>query len=402
MGTRVWTGLVFLLWGVLGAKIAVAADLSLVPSINVQTEFTSNLNYDFKNPISDFISTLAYATEYNYTTETSQLQGRLGLKGMHYFRESSADHVDQNYQINGKYQVAPRWNLSLRSAYITDSTLQEELTASGLIMSRTPRQSIGLSPGVAYNITERLRATVNYSFNKVNYQDPRFRNYTSQYVGLNLSFPLKNQKTVLHGNITGQQTEYSSGSDLFRSLGFNVGANHKFTENWDFNFLGGVNISFMNFNTQVQDFSQFPFFVTTTTARVQKTTVGPYFSLFTTRRWTNLSITGGYTRNQGGSAFGTVSDLNSFNLSGRYAFTERLSGTILANYYFSTQISQTNELENAFLSFSPQLAYRVTEKLWTSVGYSFNMRNDISGGRSADAHIAWVMLTYSYPIHYQK
>jgi hypothetical protein len=401
MGTRAWVA-VALLGVLLGVNVGLAADWSVVPSIEARSEFTSNLNYDFKNPISDFICTLAYATEYNYTTETSQIQGRLGLKGMHYFRESSADHVDQNFQINGKYQVAPRWNLSLRSAYIVDSTLQEELTASGLIMSRTPRQSIGLGPAVAYNITERLTATVNYSFNKVNYQDPRFRNYTSQFVGLNLAFPLKNQKTVLHGNIIGQQTQYSGGSDLFRSLGFNLGANHKFTENWEFNLLGGVNISFMNFNTQVQDFSQFPFFTTATTARVQKTTVGPFFSLFTTRRWTNLSITGGYTRNQGGSAFGTVSDLNSFNLSGRYAFTERLSGTFGAYYYLSTQISQTNELENAFLSFSPQLAYRVTEKLSTSVGYSFGMRNDISGGRSADAHIAWLMLTYSYPIHYQK
>jgi hypothetical protein len=402
MGTRAWVGLVLLLWGVLGAKIAVAADLSLVPSVNVQTEFTSNLNYDFKNPISDFISTLAYATEYNYTTETSQLQGVLGLKGMHYWKESSADHIDQNYQINGRYQVAPRWNISLRSAYIVDSSLQEELTASGLIMSRTPRQSIVLGPRVAYNITERLTATVNYNFNRVNYQGTGFSNYTSQFVGLNLGFPLKNQKTVLQGNIIGQQTQYSGGSNLYRSLGINLGANHKFTENWEFNLLGGVNISFMNFNTQVQEFSQFPFFVTTTTARVQETRVSPFVSLFTTRRWTKLSITGGYTRSQGGSAFGTVSDLNSFNLSGTYAFTERLLGTFRANYYLSTQISQTNNLRNDFLSFSPQLTYRVTEKLSTSVGYSFNMRDDISGGQSADAHIAWLMLAYSYPIHYQK
>src|SRR4030042_702748 len=138
---------------------------------------------------------------------------------MHYFRESSADHVDQNYQINAKYQVAPRWNLSLRSAYITDSTLTETLTASGLIMRRAPRQSIGLGPAVAYNITERLRATGNYSFNKVNYQDPRFRNYTSQFVGLNLAFPLKNQKTVLHGKITGQEPRYSSGREVPKDHG---------------------------------------------------------------------------------------------------------------------------------------------------------------------------------------
>jgi hypothetical protein len=402
MGTKVWTGLVFLLWGLLGAKIAVAADLSVVPSINARTEFTSNLNYDFKNPVSDFIFTLAYATQYNYTTETSQLQGVLGLKGMHYFKESSADHIDQNYQINGRYQVAPRWNLSLRSAYIVDSTLQEELTASGLIMSRTPRQSIVLGPAVAYNITERLTATVNYNFNKVNYQSTGFSNHTSQFVGLNLGFPLKNQKTVLQGNIIGREIRYSGGSDLSRSLGINFGVNHMFTENWEFKLLGGVNISFMNFNTQVQDLSQSPFFVTVRTARVQETRVSPSVSLFTTRRWTKLSITGGYIRSQGGSAFGTISDVNSFKLSGRYKFTERLSGTLGANFYLSNQISQSTNYQYDYFSISPQLAYRVTEKLSTAGGYSFSMRDDISGGRTADAHIAWLMLTYSYPIHYQK
>jgi hypothetical protein len=402
MGTRVWTGLVFLLLAALGAKIVVAADLSVVPSINARTEFTSNLNYDFKNPISDFIFTLAYATEYNYTTETSQLQGVLGLKGMHYFKESSGDHVDQNYQINGKYQVAPRWNLSLRAAYIVDSTLQEELTASGLIMSRTPRQSIGLGPAVAYNITERLTATVNYNVNKINYQDPRFRNFTSQLVGLNLGFPLKNEKTVLQGNITGQETRYSGGGDLYRSFGINVGANHKFTENWEFKLLGGVNISFMSFNTQVQDSSQFPFFTTVRTVRSRRTAVGPSVTLATTRRWTKLTITGGYTRSQPASGAGTISDLNPLFLSMQYGFSERLSGTFGANYSLSNQISQSTNFQNDYFSISPQLSYRVTEKLSTSAGYSFSMRNDISGGRSADANIAWVMLTYSYPIHYQK
>ena len=179
MGIRVLLAVTILL-GALGVGTGDAADWAIVPAITARTEFNSNLNYAFTAPISDFIFTLAPSAEFNYTTDIGQLQGRLGLTGLHYLNNAQIDHIDQNFQINGRYQVAPRWNLALRSAYISDTTLQEELLTSGEVMNRTPRQSIQAAPGVTYNLTERLAATANYNFYKVNYQDPRFQNYNSR------------------------------------------------------------------------------------------------------------------------------------------------------------------------------------------------------------------------------
>jgi uncharacterized protein (PEP-CTERM system associated) len=105
MGTRAWG--VALLLGVLWASTGLAADLSVVPSIEARSEFNSNLNFDFTNKVSDFIFTLSPAAEFNYTTEISQLQGRLGLTGLHYLSHGNLDHIDQNYQINGN-PGAPR------------------------------------------------------------------------------------------------------------------------------------------------------------------------------------------------------------------------------------------------------------------------------------------------------
>ena len=173
-----------LLWVSLTLGVGNAADWAVVPSVTARTEFNSNLNYDFTAPKSDYIFTLAPAAEFNYTTDIGQLQGRLGLTGLHYLSNGQLDHIDQNFQINGRYQAAPRWNLTLNTAYISDSTLTEELLTSGLIMTRTPRQSIQAAPGVTYALTERLAATVNYNFYKVNYQSPQFQNYTTQQVGL--------------------------------------------------------------------------------------------------------------------------------------------------------------------------------------------------------------------------
>ena len=241
-----------LLWVSLTLGVGNAADWAVVPSVTARTEFNSNLNYDFTAPKSDYIFTVAPAAEFNYTTDIGQLQGRLGLTGLHYLSNGQLDHIDQNFQINGRYQAAPRLNLTLNTAYISDSTLTEELLTSGLIMTRTPRQSIQAAPGVTYALTERLAATVNYNFYKVNYQSPQFQNYTTQQVGLKLVQQLKNEKTSLIGNILANYTQYPA-EDSFRSIGFYLGANHKFSPDWEANLVGGINRTYINFQTQVQN-----------------------------------------------------------------------------------------------------------------------------------------------------
>ena len=400
MGTRAW-GAAALLSGVFWVSCGFAADWSLVPSINAKTEFNSNLNSSYTNQVSDFIFTLSPATEFNYTTEAYQLQGKLGLTGLHYLRHDQIDHIDQNYQINGQYRVSPRWNLSLRTSYIVDSTMQEELATSALIMTRTPRESIQFGPGITYNVTEKLAATVNYNFNIVNYQDPQFRNYTSQQVGLRLDYPLKNQKTLLTSNVLVRETRYP-GSDLYRSLGINLGGLHKFSENWEVNLMAGVNISFLDFQTQVADFSTLSSPTVVPQARLRQTSISPSINVSTTRRWTNLSVTAGLSRDESASAFASISEVNRIFGAMKYILTEKMEGTLSGDYSLSNQASQRNNLQGDYLSISPQLNYRVTEKLTASPGYRFSLREDITNSKSAATQSIWLMLTYSYPIHYQK
>ncbi len=382
---------------VFGGAEGEAADWAIVPSVTDKTEFTSNLNYTFTAPVSDCIFTLAPTAEFNYTTDISQLQGRLGLTGIHYLSNSQLDHIDQNYQINGRYQVAPRWNLTLQSAYIDDSTLQEEFVTSGTIMTRTPRQSIQAGPGVTYSLTELLAATVNYNFNQVHYQDPRFQNYLSQGVGLKLTQQLKDEKTVLIGNIQAQETSYPAEDALFRLLGFQLGGNHQFSPECQVTLLGGINLWFMDVQTQVLGQPQYPFFSSVRQVKVQSSEVDPFVDLSATRQWTNLSVTGGYSRNQSPSGNGGISDLNRIYGSLKYEFTERLSAGLSAYYSLSDQISNQNSLQSDFFGISPIVTYKLTEQLTISPGYQFGLREQTTGGSSYSAKVqtAWLMLTYT-------
>jgi lysozyme family protein len=405
MGHKAWgLGLVILMClGVV--HMAGAADWSIVPTITQRSEFDSNLNMSPTNVLSDYILSLQPAADFNYTTETSQLTGHIGLLGQHYISHSVLDHIDQNYQINGRYQATPKVNLSLASSYISDTTLLQELITSGLVIGRTPRQAIFASPGVTYNITERLLATANYTFNRVLYQSSQYTDYTSHQAGLNFTYLLSNEKTTLISNNIVRESLYAGGNN-FKSIGIYVGLSHRFTERWDANIMSGANISFFSFNTQVLNTSLFPFFIQVPTLnrqRISESNVTPYVSASTTYRWTKLSATAGFSIDQQPSAYGAVYQVDRLYASVGYNFTERLSGSLSGSFSLSNQTSQNLNSEYNYYNVSPSLTYRITERLSVSPGYSFANASSLSStGSAAHNHLAWIQFSYSYPIHYQK
>ena len=372
-----------------------AADWAIVPSVTARTEFDSNLNYSFTSQQSDYIFSLAPTATFNYTTDIGQLQGILGLTGRHYLSNGQLDHIDQNFQINGWYQATPRWRLSLNTAYISDTSLYQELITSGLVMTRTPRQSLLAAPAVTFAVTERLSATANYNFNKVDYTSALFQNYTTNQAGLMLQQQLKNEKTTLIGNFLANQTRYPAQDNTYKSLGFYLGADHKFSPNWEITLTGGVNLTFLDYRTQVLNLAQFPFLSSPQLVPVHQTSALPYISLSVMRRWNNFSVTGGYSRNQSPSAYGTISDYNQINLALAYNFTEKLSGTLGGYYSLSNQISQTSPYRSSFLGIGPQMSYRLTEELTLSPGYTFGQNNSITTNQIATGHTVWLMLTYT-------
>jgi len=83
-----------------------------------------------------------------------------------------------------------------------------------------------------------------------------------------------------------------------------------------------------------------------------------------------------------------------------------LSSSLLGSYSLSSQSSNTNQNRNNYYTVGPQLKYQITEKMTASSAYSFSNQNyagnNISGGTSSHVHDISLMLTYSYPMHYQK
>lgn len=378
------------------------ADWSVVPSVGIKGAFNSNLDYSFRSPISDYIFSINPVVEFNYAKEVGQLQGRLGFLPMHYISHPNLDKIDQNYQINGSYLATPRLKLGLTSSYITDSTLQEELAASGRFMNRSVRTSIQAGPSLTYSLTERLQATLGYGFYHVEYEDPRFQDYRTQSVNSGLDYFLSNQKTKLSIFVMGRSNAYDNGT-LYRTLSGYLGVNHKFSPLWDITLNGGVSNTWMRYNTFAYDFTHFPYFISIRQQVQRETALAPYISISSNYRWTDkFSLNVGYSFDQSPSGQGQLQDYQRANLTLSYNFTEKLSGSLPTTFSYSAAMSNRYKNKTLYCYISPQLTYRLQERLSLSGSYSFGLREDQIAQRSANQQVAWLMLSYTYPIHYQK
>jgi len=114
-----------------------------------------------------------------------------------------------------------------------------------------------------------------------------------------------------------------------------------------------------------------------------------------------VSLTGGFSRDQSPSAYGYVVNFTRLYASLGYTVTERLTGTLAGSYSASSQASQTDNLDYNYFTVTALLAYKITENLSVTPGYRFSQYDDLTGNRSAHAHSAYVMFSYTYPMHYQ-
>jgi hypothetical protein len=375
-----------------------AADLSVIPSLSASGAYTNNANYALSNKITDFIFNISPSAAFNYTTDVGNLQGVLSLSELQYVKETQDDHLDQNYQINGRYQLFPRLGLTLQTGYNVDTTLKQALTTTGVITSRSPVETITVGPGISCGLTERLTASLSYNFNQVNYQGPSFTSYISHSVNLGLAYPLNNEKTTIGGTVAASETDYATNNDLSRLLGVYLSVDHNFSEVWKVKFLGGVDYIYSNTTFVAVSPVTAPFFTLIPQVGHQSS-FEPHLEVSATRSWTSTSLSVAYQRTQPSSGLGAPVSFNNASITLNHTFTERLSGSIAANYYESAPINATGGFATSVYQLSPQLSYSVTENFSLIPACSVGLLQE--SGRSANIIGASLMLTYSYPyLHY--
>ncbi|MGQ9688713.1 MAG: hypothetical protein ACUVXF_08020 [Desulfobaccales bacterium] len=379
-----------------------AGDWYFVPQIDAGAKYDSNINFSFSRIKSDFIFNGSPALDLKYDSESTNLSGRLNLEGLAYVKNPNLDAINQYYRLAAKHQAAPRLALTISGGYTLDTTLTEELQASGYIMNRTLRQAMQVAPGLEFALSERALLRWGYGFDLVTYQDPRYNDYSTHRVTLELNYLLKNAKTTLTATVLGRYTEYPSIGNFYRNIGVYGGLEHKFSEDWSLALSGGANFNRFTSRTRVLDFTFFPDFILTKQVPEETFTVSPYFNIAATRRWPRTDLTFGYSVDQSPSASGSLSQFHRGYAGISHKLTEKLSGGLRGSLYYSTYTSPGSDYENLVFYLTPDLRYNLTEKFSLKCSYQFGWREDPVRDRTTDRQVIWLSLSFAYPLGYKK
>jgi hypothetical protein len=379
-----------------------ATDWSVVPQLELGAKYDSNINFNFVGRQHDFIFNVSPSVDFNYASEVSKLTARLALEGLAYVRNGNLDTINQYYRLFGQRQVAPRLALSFTGGYTLDSTLNEELISSGFIMNRSRRQAFDAAPGLDFNLTERALLRLGYSFNRVNYQDPSFVNFTQQTINLRVNYLLKNEKTTLGGVGLFRFIDYPSIENFYRNAGTYVGLDHKFTEDWTLSLYGGLNYNWFSSQTAVLNFGNFTNFIQLRQVKLETFSVTPYFDISANRRWTKTNLKFGYKLDQSPSASGTINQFHYGYAKVTHNFTERLTGGLRGELYYGLSTSPGSDYNNLILYVTPEITYKLTEKISLNSSYTYGWRDDFVADQTISRNIVWLYLRWAHPLHYQK
>lgn len=393
-----WLGAMCLVLG--GIKAGKTAELSLVSGIETKAQYLNNINNSPKNRKSDCILSAGPDVAMNYKSEITRLEAKLALLGLAYMQNSGYNTINQYYYINGDHKLTTRLALNLGLRFVADSTAREELLESGTVITRDLRNSIAASPGFTYQLTERLSTSLGYNFNWVDYQSERYTGYTTHGLSQGFSY-LLTEKATLQSMITARYSRYDSGNTI-SSLGPQVGFIQKFSENWDMNFLGGINLNRTKSNVGVQSFDDDLGFIRVLQKEQRSSTVSPFITLATNYRWQTGGLSLNYTRSESPNAYGNLSEYNNFNLSIKQGITDKLSYNITPYFYTSSISSPGSDYKSYYYGVRQGLSYKLTERTSVGANYRFAYRT-VTGTSDYSYPIndVWVTLNYSYPIHYQ-
>ncbi len=381
-----------------------AADWYILPKLDLLGEYDSNIDFSFENKKSDFIYNLSPSIELNYVSNISKLTGKLALNGQLFMNNSNLDTLNQYFSILGQHNVAPRLALTFDGQYTRDSTLRTELEESGFVMNRSLREAIRARPGIVYNLTPRSSLALSYGYYGVTYQDYQYSPYFQHEVWSTFRYLLGNHKSTLLGTVTGRYTDYYTIGNLYRTMGTYAGLEHKFSEEWILKVSGGLNYNWYATQTIVIGTLFDPTFIQVSLGETERTfNVSPYFDIAATRHWPKMDLTVYYSLDQTPSSAGVIRQFHRVHAEITRKFLERLTAGFQANSYYGLSTEQdNNEFQTMVFYLSPQISYKIAEKLSLSSSYSYGWRSDLDNNITTDRHRILIYLTFVYPMQYKK
>jgi len=164
--------------------IAVAKDVTVVPSIALRGEYDDNVTFVRTDEIDDYLAVISPSLTLNYASELFKLDANGIVDVLRYADEHDLNTEKQRYAIDAGYQLMERWAFSGDFSYIKDTTLDSELEETGIVFAREDRERFNAGVGLSYQVSELTYMGVNYAYSKTDYDEEGLEDYDSNSIRL--------------------------------------------------------------------------------------------------------------------------------------------------------------------------------------------------------------------------
>ena len=327
--------------------------------VNITAGYDDNIRLSASNELDTSFTRLGLSASAEGSSELTSLKLSVGINGDSYSNSSVDDQTTGGLSLNLNNQSERRQS-NLQVSFQTEPTIETELLDSGVIVDGT-RDTLRVSPGMSYQVSERNSVSINFGFTDVSYEIIPLTDYQNSSVALGWRYRL-HETSDFSTNLSVSHYEpvNAAGTDTGNlSLGYNV----RKSETTTYSF----SVGYSDVDGPANQQTGLTFSVGINNIRDERN----IFSLTATHSFQ-------------ASGLGVVREEDRIGLSWTHAFSERLQG-VLSSDFVGTD-------DRDYFEIQPSVGYRLSENASISGNYRFRKEDSTTG----DAESNSVSVTLSY------
>jgi hypothetical protein len=367
---------------------ALAADMSITPSIKLQETYDDNVTFARTDEQDDFVTSINPEVTLSYATELVHLETEAAVDVLRYQDDSDLDTENYHLKLDGAYRMTDRYTLSGEFAFLKDTTLDSELEETGLVNRREDRERYTAGGGLSYQLSERSNVGMEYTHTETEYDAPGQVDYDSDSVVLSYNRTFNDQRDVF--TIQPYVTYRDSDTSKADNYGLSFGLAHGFSQTLHLTaFLGA---------RYTRTEQVVPWWVSED-EKADENNWGGVADVRLTKTGEILSGTIGYSRDIYFDAQGEPIETDRIHLTADREITRRLRVGFSGSLYFTESEGEFQFEDSRHFELNPSLNYRLTERHWLRMAYSYAHHYDKTApdNEKYDRHRVWVLLDFRFP-----
>ena len=365
---------------------ALGAELSVTPTLDLTQEYNDNILFSETNRLKDNVTQITPRLHAAIASETYSITGGGFVSAWEYWEETDLDTVDRSADLSITLKAAPRLDSRISGSYLKDTTLESEIEATGLVLSRTDRQRRSGAAGFSYSLDERTSADFDFTHTDLDYDDPNLVGYTANVFGLKVPHATRDERGMITAAF--YLADYRFDPNEYEDYGVTLGYRYQFTEQSTIDLAGGARRTWSRIQTPG--------------GSIEERDWGGVANIALTWQSEKDSVTTGYVRGLTPSGRGEPINSNRVYITALHHFSERVTGAVTSDYFYSTSEGVYINTRQKFFRVRPSLSAWLLGNIQAHLAYEHARSCDDLADTDADRDRIYLTISGTWPRKYHS